>query len=252
MAISEFCSQNWADALEGAIQLKLGPEQQLAVLADALAQVGYCDHIAGHITIRGANGTLLCSPWGLPWDQISASDVICIDHEGNRLHGRWPVPPGIPLHLALHKRRPATGVAVHNHPEWSGLWAAMHQVPPVLDQTGALIGDRVSLVDEFGGAVDDAQNAEAVIDKLGDSDVGLLANHGTFIIADDIPTVFLRCYSFEWRCKRAAQVARVGEGISLRPAVLSHLAQTITTAGFPGFWSAAAKQAVLRRPAVLF
>jgi ribulose-5-phosphate 4-epimerase/fuculose-1-phosphate aldolase len=238
--------------LDGVISLALSPRQQMAVLADALHSIGYDDHMAGHITMRLDDDTLLCSPWGPQWDQVTAADVVRIDVDGNRLEGHWPVPPGIPLHLALHYQRDNVKLAIHNHTRWSGIWAATHEIPPVLDQTGGLTDAVVGLVDEFEGAVEDYDVAAEAIRKLGSADIGLLANHGVFVLADNLSDAFLRCYSFEWRCRRAVEVASVGTGIPLRPDVHAALAKTVNAGGFPGYWDAAVKRVVMRRPAVLF
>mgnify|MGYP001080868374 CR=1 FL=1 len=233
-------------------RLELSGRQELAVLAQALFALGYADHMAGHITIRQDDHTLLCNPWGLQWDQITATDVIRIDLQGNRIEGSWPVPPGIPLHLALHAAREHVRFAVHNHTHWSGLWAAAHTVPPVIDQTAGLTDAEVTLVDEFDGAVDEMTFAEAAIARMGSADIALLANHGIFVLGDSAAQTYLRCYAFEWRCRRAAEVAAVGSGVPLRPEVHAALAKVVESQGFPGYWDAAVRTAVLARPRVLF
>ncbi len=78
---------------------ELSPRQELVLLARALWREGYDDHLAGHITYRQADGTLLCNPWLLLWEELRPEDVLVIDLDGNVLDGHWPVPLGIPLHL---------------------------------------------------------------------------------------------------------------------------------------------------------
>jgi ribulose-5-phosphate 4-epimerase/fuculose-1-phosphate aldolase len=239
-------------SLQGVTTLELTARQQLAVLLDSLFTIGYNDHMAGHITLRLDDETLLCSPWGPQWDEVTATDIIRIDLQGNRLEGHWPVPPGIPLHLALHNQREHVRLAVHNHTRHSGLWAAAHKIPPVIDQTSGLTDATVVLVDEFDGAVEEYDIAAEAIQKMKGADIALLANHGVFVLGDSIAEAYFRCYVFEWRCQRAIEVSAIGEGVALRPSVHSALAKTVVSRGFPGFWDAAVKRSVLRRPAVLF
>ena len=66
------------------------------LLARTLWREGYDDHLAGHITISSDDGTLLCNPWFLPWDEFGPDDVIRIDLDGNVVEGDWPVPLGHP------------------------------------------------------------------------------------------------------------------------------------------------------------
>ena len=83
----------------------LTPREELVVLARCLWREGYNDHLAGHITFNLGDGTLLCNPWLITWDELRPHQVIRIDLEGNVVEGDWPAPLGIPLHLALHEAR---------------------------------------------------------------------------------------------------------------------------------------------------
>ena len=64
---------------------ELSAHAQVALLCRTLFREGYDDHLAGHITSRQPDGTLLVNPWGLTWDEVRASDILRIDVEGNLL-----------------------------------------------------------------------------------------------------------------------------------------------------------------------
>ena len=49
---------------------ELTPEEEIVLLARTLWREGYNDHLAGHITYNLGDGTLLCNPWLLTWDEI--------------------------------------------------------------------------------------------------------------------------------------------------------------------------------------
>ena len=131
----------------------LTPREELVVLARALWREGYNDHLAGHITVNLGDGTLLCNPWLMTWAELRPSQVLRIDLDGRVVEGDWPVPLGIPLHLELHKAREDVGWAVHNHPLFGTVWADLGELPPILDQSSALGGGTLVLVDEYEGAV---------------------------------------------------------------------------------------------------
>ena len=78
----------------------MSPREELVLLARCLWREGYNDHLAGHITCNVGDGTLLCNPWLITWDELRPHQLIRIDLEGNLVEGDWPVPLGIPLHLA--------------------------------------------------------------------------------------------------------------------------------------------------------
>ncbi len=70
--------------------LELSPREELVLLARTLWREGYDDHLAGHITYRQPDGTLLCNPWLLLWEEIRPEDVLVIDREGRRTRIRGP------------------------------------------------------------------------------------------------------------------------------------------------------------------
>lgn len=65
----------------------LTPEQEVVLLARTLWREGYNDHLAGHITYNLGDGTLLCNPWLLTWNEIRPRDIIRIDLDGTVVAG---------------------------------------------------------------------------------------------------------------------------------------------------------------------
>ena len=126
---------------------------------------GYEEHIAGHISAKQPDGTLLVNPYHLRWDELRASHVCRIDLDGNVLEGAWFVSTAIELHLELHRTRDDVGVAVHNHPRWGTVWASLRRVPPVHDQTSSLVDNDIVLYDDYGRPVGD-QILERVAARL--------------------------------------------------------------------------------------
>src|SRR3954469_1259578 len=175
----------------------LSDRERIVLLARALWHEGYDDHLAGHITVNQGDGTLLCNPWLLTWEEFGPDDVIRIDLDGNVLEGDWPAPLGIPLHLELHKARPGIGWALHHHSRWGTVWADMKRVPPIHDQTAAGGGGQLVLVDEYDGNVGDANAAAKAVEKMGDADLALLAHHGVFVLGANVNAVYWRAASLE-------------------------------------------------------
>jgi len=229
---------------------ELTDRQALVVLARTLWREGYDDHLAGHITIRQDDGTLLCNPWLLTWDELRPEHVIRIDLDGNVLEGDWPAPLGIPLHLSLHKLRHDVVVAVHSHPRYGTAWADAGRVPEVLDQSSGLGGGRLVLVDEYEGAVNDMSTAESACRAMGDADLALLAGHGVFVLASSVRAAHQRCVALEQRCRHAWNAEVLGGGRPLAPAIAERMLQSDGN-GFHGFWEAMARQVLREDPTLL-
>jgi L-ribulose-5-phosphate 4-epimerase len=229
----------------------MSPEAEVALLARMLHREGYDDHLAGHITSRQPDGSLLVNPFGLTWDEVRASDIMRIDIDGQVLEGRWTVTPAITLHLELHKARHDVGVAVHNHPRWGTIWADLQRIPPVYDQTGALVAGEIALFDEYEGNVADPSNARKAVEALGEARMALLANHGVFVVGSDVRQAHHRAVTLEWRCRQAWHVEAVGPGRPLDDDVHQRMGGYFDTMAFPGLWEAMARRELRTDPTVV-
>ena len=229
---------------------ELSPRQELALLARALWREGYDDHLAGHITYRQPDGTLLCNPWMLLWEELRPEQVLRIDLEGNLVEGDWPVPLGIPLHLELHRQRHDVTVAVHNHPRFGTIWADTGRLPPCHDQSSALGGGELALVDEYEGPVNDRGSAARAVAAMGRADLALLANHGVLVLAGSIRAAHQRAVALEQRCRHAWHVEAIGGGRELPEPARSFFAGS-DGEGFIGFWEAMARRELRLDPTLL-
>jgi ribulose-5-phosphate 4-epimerase/fuculose-1-phosphate aldolase len=236
--------------------VQISPQAELAVLARALHREGWDDHNAGHITYTQPDGTMLLNPHELFWDEITESDVLRVDMDGNLLEGKWTVMPAVQLHLALHRARPEVMVAVHNHPHWATVWAAFGEIPPIYDQTAAMIADEVlTFYDDYTGTVIASDIAEDNVKALGDCTAAYLANHGVFVMADSIARSYVRCSSLEWRSRIAWEVHALGKGIGkpMRPEAAANLAQRINERQdpWPHLWDAVVRRELRLDPSIL-
>jgi ribulose-5-phosphate 4-epimerase/fuculose-1-phosphate aldolase len=229
----------------------LSPRAELAVLARALYREGYEEHIAGHISYKQPDGTLLVNPFHLRWDELRAEHVCRIDIDGNVLEGEWFVSTAIRLHLELHRFRDDVTVAVHNHPQWGTVWASLKRVPPVHDQTSALVDNDLVVHDDYGRPVGDADEARAAVESLGKGKAALLGHHGVLVVADDIGQSYARCMSLEWRCRMAYLVETAGGAEPMPPDASQRLARGIDRRGYPGLWEAMARREIQLDPRVL-
>ncbi|MCL2583665.1 MAG: class II aldolase/adducin family protein [Streptosporangiales bacterium] len=228
----------------------LSPCEEVVLLARTLWREGYDDHLAGHITYRQPDGTLLCNPWFLTWEEFGPDEVIRLDPDGRVIDGDWPAPLGIPLHLHLHRLRPDVTVAVHNHSRWGTIWADLQRVPPCYDQSSALGGGEIAVIDEYDRPVNDPESARRAVEAMGDADIALLANHGVFVTGGSVRAAHQRAVAFEQRCQHAWLAETAGGGRPLPEAARAYLGRK-KGEGFPGFWEAMARAELRRDPSLL-
>lgn len=229
---------------------ELSDKARVALMCRMLFREGWNEHIAGHITYRLPDGNILTNPWELAWDELTASDIVTLDPQGSVIAGEWNTTPAIGLHIQLHALRPDMNVIIHNHSQWSGLWANMHRVPPVYDQTGAHCGVELPLYNEYAGTFENETTSLSAAEALGDAKWALLANHGALVVGKDLRQAHLRVITLEWRCKRAYELELVGGGVPLSDAEVDKISIT-DASGFPFCWEAMARRELRADPGVI-
>ncbi|MBS0293621.1 MAG: class II aldolase/adducin family protein [Proteobacteria bacterium] len=230
---------------------ELSERQKLALLCRVLSREGYNDHIAGHITLRLGDGSYLANPWELTWGELTASDILRLDERGGVIEGDWNITPAIGLHLDVHRLRHDVRVVIHNHPEWSSVWSATGRVPPVYDQTSALVDTDPVVYDEYRGTVEQRDLGQAAASALGQHKWALLANHGALVVGASIRQAHLRAITLEWRCRLAWRVQALGGGHALGPEVVQATGARTDQNGFPFLWEAMCREEIRRDPTVL-
>lgn len=230
----------------------LSTREEMVVLARCLWREGYNDHLAGHITFNLGDGTLLCNPWMITWDELRPHQLIRIDLQGKLVEGDWPVPPGIPLHLALHAARPGVAWAMHNHPLYGTVMADMKILPPPMDQSSSLGGGELVVVDEYEGGVDNMVAAKEAVSRIGDAELALLAGHGVFVIGSSARAIHQRAVALEQRCQRAWHVMAAGRPLDTPvPAWWMDKMRGSDGNGFIGFWEAMVRRELREDPELL-
>ena len=154
--------------------------QELACAYRLFDHFGWHELIYNHITVRvpGEKGHFLINPFGLMYREVTASNLVKIDVEGNVLAGRYPVNrAGFVIHSAIHRARERCARSrAHAHDGgssgvMSGAGAAVDELP-----LGHVPG-RVAYHD-YEGITLDLDEQERLLADLGDKDVMILRNHG--------------------------------------------------------------------------
>ena len=185
--------------------------EKVACAARILANNGYALDIAGHITAMRPDGNMWCTPYGLWWREVSASDIIVLSPTGEVLEGNWDVTPAIYIHTEIHKARPDAEVIIHNHPYYGSLLSTMHIKPRIIDQQACMFDGDIALFDEYTGGVDDAEGGAYLTERIGMSTAVILANHGVLIIGDTVEQATCRATNFERTCRLNYDALQLGD-----------------------------------------
>jgi ribulose-5-phosphate 4-epimerase/fuculose-1-phosphate aldolase len=198
----------WSPRIMPSSGPELSTRQKLAAAFRILAADGFSENIAGHITVRKGDDSedLWVNPWGLWWDEVTASDVCLVSPAAEVLSGKWDVTPAIHIHTELHRTRPEANVVVHNHPYYCTVLAALGILPEIFHQTGCMFEDELAFVDEYTGEIASPELGADLAERIGSKSVVVLANHGVIITAPTIEEATYKAASFDRQCRLAYDV----------------------------------------------
>jgi ribulose-5-phosphate 4-epimerase/fuculose-1-phosphate aldolase len=176
----------------------------LAAAYRLVASYGWDDLIFTHISARvpGADDEFLINPFGLLFDEVTASSLIKVNGKGEKvLPTPFPVnPAGFTIHSAVHQVRHDAACVIHLHTVSGTAVSTDPRGLLPLNQTALLIRDDIAYHDFEGVAVDLDERPRLQKD-LGDKNIMLLRNHGTLALGATIAEAFMRIYFIERACE---------------------------------------------------
>ena len=225
--------------------------QQLACAFRILAGGGFTENIAGHITVRADEG-LWINPWGLWWEEMTASDLCRVAHDGRVLEGRWDVTPAFHIHTELHRQRPDAAVVIHNHPYHVTVLAALGLVPEMIHQTTAMFAGDISFVTEYTGEVATSELGASLAAAIGSASVVILANHGVIVTGSSVPEACYRAATIDRQCRLMYDVVTSGRDYTVLPDTFTGpMQRSLIERGPDFYWGGAVRQLLRREPEVI-
>ena len=217
----------------------------LAACYRLVALYGWSDLVFTHISAKlpeSVSGVgehhFLINPYGLMFDEITASSLIKVDMQCNQLHeSPFPVnPAGFVIHSAVHEARPEAGCVLHTHTR-AGVAVSAQKggVLPISQQSTFVLGSLAYHAYE-GVAFRDEEKPRLQAD-LGEANFLMLRNHGLLTCGKTIADAFLAMYTFEAACKIQIDAqAGGGELTQVHPQILTGVAQAmkVQTGGLGG------------------
>ncbi|WP_229722876.1 class II aldolase/adducin family protein [Xylophilus rhododendri] len=192
----------------------------LAACYRLVAHFGMSDLIYNHITAR-IPGTedILINPYGLMYEEITASSLVKIDLEGRILANPDPAyginPAGYVVHSAVHAARPDVGCVIHTHTRAGMAVSAMRCGLLPLAQTSMRF-HRITYHDYESVALDLDERARLAQD-LGQENAMILRNHGLLAAGPTVAQAFNTLYWLELACRVQVDACGSGQELSMPP-----------------------------------
>ena len=190
----------------------------LAAAYRLVAQFGWEDLVFTHITARvpDAEDQFLINPYGLFFDEITASSLVKIDLQGNKLDDSpFPVnPAGFVIHSAIHAARHDARCVLHTHTLNGVAVSAQREGLLPISQHSIFVLASLGYHDYEGPALRDDEKPRLVAD-LGANTSLILRNHGLLTVGETVAEAFVAMYYLEASC--AIQVRAQSGGAELIP-----------------------------------
>lgn len=166
---------------------------------------------AGNVSIR-VDDKIAISPSGVPYETMTAEDVVVFSMDGERVDGVLEPSSELPLHLSVYRETAAKAIT-HNHaPASTALGLVVDEIPPSHYYSAMLGGIiRVAPYAEFGTD----ELARNVTDALKDRSGALMKNHGAITIGPTVKKAAGLLPILEYVCEIHLRAMATGAPVAL-------------------------------------
>jgi ribulose-5-phosphate 4-epimerase/fuculose-1-phosphate aldolase len=179
---------------------------------------GWSDLVNTRITARvpGESDRFLINPYGLLFDEVTASSLVKIDGNGNKIEpaDREINSGGFAIPAAVHKARPEIDCVLHTH-SIAGCAVSMQKegLLPLNQHALQIIGDIA--YHDYEGTLRSPDECARFLADFGERHIMVLRNHGLFVVGASIAAAFLATYRMERAC--AMQLTFQQSGAEFHP-----------------------------------
>lgn len=218
---------------------RLHRKQRLAATFRLFGKFGFNEGVAGHVTARDPEDPNLfwVNPFGLSFDLIRVSDLICVDHNGKVVEGDWPVNlAAFVIHSQIHQARPDVVAAAHTHSKHGRAFSTLAKPLSMITQDVCAFHNDHALFDDYTGVVIDIEEGKRIAHALGDNKAAILRNHGLLTVGGSVDQAAWWFISMERCCEVQLMAEAAGTPVIIDEAGLEQAASQVGSA-FAGWLS---------------
>ena len=177
---------------------------ELAACHHLFVHFGWTDVIWTHLSVRipDTADQYLITPYGLMFEEITASNLVKADSEGNVLQGQMSyMDAGYAIHTAVMKGRPDVGCTLHSHTRAGIAVSCMKEGLLNLSQQSGEVRDKVGYhsYHVIGAEYPDACSQLAM--DISGKQLLIMRNHGLLATGRNVAEAFYNLYTLENACK---------------------------------------------------
>ena len=189
--------------------------QELAACYRIFDLLCWSESVYNHISVKvpDQDGAFLINPYGLLYSEVTASNLVKIDIDGNNIGpSQYPVnKAGFTQHGLFHRTLHWANAICHVHTTASMAVCSLEEgLLPINFYACNFIG-RLAYHD-FEGVTVRAEEGERLLTNLGDKNILMLRNHGPVVLAPTLQSMFVQMWALQRACE--IQVATLSMGRS--------------------------------------
>ncbi|MEU6062049.1 class II aldolase/adducin family protein [Streptomyces sp. NPDC047097] len=152
---------------------------------------------SGNVSVR-VGDLVLVTPSGVPYDRLTAADLLAVTLDGRRAHGTLAPTSELPFHLDVYRTTSARAV-VHTHAVHATAVSTLVDELPLIHYMAAALGGPVRVAPYAPyGTEELAAHTRAALEGRS---ACLLRNHGTLVHGDTLDQAYDRTAQLEWMCR---------------------------------------------------
>jgi ribulose-5-phosphate 4-epimerase/fuculose-1-phosphate aldolase len=222
----------------------------LAACYRLMHEFGMTEMIANHISARvpGTTNEFLINPYGMLYEEMTASSMVRIDLDGNILFNATEYginKAGYVIHSAVHAARHDVDCVIHTHTLAGMAVSALKTGLLPLAQTAMRFGD-IAYHDYEGPALELGER-ERLVKDLGDREAMILRNHGLLTVGASIAESFNNMFRLERACQLQVMTLSCNAKIQLPPDEVVRQTQDGFRPGVRRRWGVLEWPALLRK-----
>ena len=227
------------------VQAQVSPAEwqqrvDLAACYRLMAHFRMTDLIHTHVSAKvpGRDDEFLINPYGLMFDEITASSLVRIDGDGKVLQDATGIgvnPAGFVIHSCIHRASHQLACVMHTHTAAGIGVSAQKRGLLKLSQHSMRFFGALAYHDYEGVAFRDEEKPRLQAD-LGHANFLMLRNHGLLTVGKTIADAFLNMYTFENTCRIQIDAQAGGELIEVNPQIVKGVSEAmrVQTSGLGG------------------
>lgn len=197
---------------------------ELAACYRIFSHIGWTEMIYNHITLRvpGREKHVLINPFGLHYSEITASNLVKIDLDGNILSDSdWPInPAGLVPHATVHRHIDEAHCVMHTHTTAGSAVACAKGGLSMTNFYSAQLYGKIAYHD-FEGITVNPDEGPRLLKAMEGKPILILRNHGLLTWGETLPQALAHLWTAQRACEiQVAAMSMTDELIEIERPVL--------------------------------